>query len=380
MIKHRYAHEIDPNGGSAAARLARWVQPGQKVLELGTGPGTVTRILHSKQCKVTGVEMDAETLEMCKPFCEKTLQANLEDSQWHNSLRNEKFDVVMCADVLEHLRDPRQLLNLLPTFLNADGFVLMSLPNASHLTVVASLLAGRFPYQSKGLLDNTHLRFFGRDDIDAMLRECGLVWQKWETVQVDPGQAELQSFWHRLEAQDQAYLRERCADGMVYQHVVKAYPSSAAGQLVKLAQDAADAAEANHLLAEQVLTYKEAQAVWEREKLELINSHSVAAQQNQFVIEQLEAQILNQQSALTWTEEQLKNHQASLQWTEAQLKNHQQSLSDAKFQLQQAQHQHQVAASSLAELKHALRSVEQELETLKSSRSWRYTQFLRKNV
>jgi chromosome segregation ATPase len=164
---------------------------------------------------------------------------------------------------------------------------------------------------------------------------------------------------------------------MVYQHVVKAYPSSATGQLVKLAQDAA---EANHLLAEQVLAYKEAQAVWEREKLELINSHNEAAQQNQLVIQQLEAQILNQQSALTWTEEQLKNHQASLQWTEAQLKNHQQSLSDAKFQLQQAQHQHQVAASSLAELKHAVRTVEQELETLKSSRSWRYTQFLRKNA
>ncbi|NBT68103.1 MAG: hypothetical protein EBT78_10130, partial [Betaproteobacteria bacterium] len=35
--------------------------------------------------------------------------------------------------------------------LNDQGFVLMSLPNASHLTVVASLMAGRFPYQSKGL-------------------------------------------------------------------------------------------------------------------------------------------------------------------------------------------------------------------------------------
>ncbi|NBQ54994.1 MAG: methyltransferase domain-containing protein, partial [Proteobacteria bacterium] len=43
-----------------AARLGRMVEPGQRVLELGTGPGTVTRILHSKGCKVTGVEMDPE--------------------------------------------------------------------------------------------------------------------------------------------------------------------------------------------------------------------------------------------------------------------------------------------------------------------------------
>ena len=82
MIKHRYAHEIDPNGGSAAAVLARMVEPGQRVLELGTGPGTVTRILHAKGCKVTGVEMDPETLATCAPFCERTVQANLEDPQW----------------------------------------------------------------------------------------------------------------------------------------------------------------------------------------------------------------------------------------------------------------------------------------------------------
>jgi 2-polyprenyl-3-methyl-5-hydroxy-6-metoxy-1,4-benzoquinol methylase len=130
MIKHRYAHEIDPNGGSAAARLARLVQPGQKVLELGTGPGTVTRILHSKACKVTGVEMDPETLAMCQPFCEKTLQANLEDPHWHGGLQNEKFDVVLCADVLEHLRDPWGLLARLRPFLAPGGRLIVTLPNA----------------------------------------------------------------------------------------------------------------------------------------------------------------------------------------------------------------------------------------------------------
>ena len=149
MIKHRYAHEIDPNGGSAAAVLARMVEPGQRVLELGTGPGTVTRILHDKGCKVTGVEMDPDTLATCAPFCERTLQANLEDPAWHASLAGEKFDVVMCADVLEHLRDPRPLLTLLQQFLNDSGCVLMSLPNATHLSVVASLMAGRFPSMLK---------------------------------------------------------------------------------------------------------------------------------------------------------------------------------------------------------------------------------------
>ncbi len=305
MIKHRYAHEIDPNGGSAAARLARMVDPGLRVLELGTGPGTVTRILHSKGCKVTGVEMDPETLAMCAPFCQRTLQANLEDPAWHASLAGEKFDVVMCADVLEHLRDPRPLLTLLPQFLNDTGCVLMSLPNATHLSVVASLMAGRFPYQTKGLLDNTHLRFFGREDIDALLRECGLVWQRWETVLVEPAQAELSHYWNQLEVADQEFLRAKCADGMVYQHVVRSYPSHAAGQLLKLEKDLEDqqSGYAQMLLEMESLRKDHAQEalVWDQEKKAL-----------QQQLAQLQAQLQNSQATLGWTEEQLQNHRASL--------------------------------------------------------------------
>ena len=397
MIKHRYAHEIDPNGGSAAARLARLVQPGQKVLELGTGPGTVTRILHSKACKVTGVEMDPETLAMCQPFCEKTLQANLEDPHWYESLQNEKFDVVLCADVLEHLRDPRPLLSLLPSFLNDQGFVLMSLPNASHLTVVASLIAGRFPYQSKGLLDNTHLRFFGREDIDALLRECGLLWQKWETVQVDPAQAELQSFWNRLEAQDQAYLRERCADGLVYQHVVKAYPTSSSGQMVKLMQDLADAKASLEVqtsnLAAQAAAQANAQDLWGQEKSDLLSAAAVLEEAQKTAILWLEEQLKNHQTSLAWAETQLKNHQTSLAWAEGQLQSLQTSLAHADGQLKESQNALAKAQSQietdrfnlgqlekqLALSEHGKQAAEQEILALKNSRSWRYTRFLRQS-
>jgi len=321
MNKHRYAHEIDPNGGSAAARLARMVEPGMRVLELGTGPGTVTRILHSKGCKVTGVEMDSETLAMCAAFCERTLQANLEDPAWHASLAGEKFDVVMCADVLEHLRDPRPLLSLLPQFLNDTGCVMMSLPNATHLSVVASLMAGRFPYQSKGLLDTTHLRFFGRDDIDAMLRECGLLWQKWETVQVDPAQAELSHFWNLLEASEQEYLRAKCADGLVYQHVVKSYPSHASGQLMKLQKDLDDAFSLSESLKAEIHALKMA-----AEQIKAAHSETLHALANEKTALNEQVASLNEQVASF--QAVLQNTQASLAWTEDQLKNHQASLSE----------------------------------------------------
>lgn len=302
MIKHRYAHEIDPNGGSAAAVLARMVEPGQRVLELGTGPGTVTRILHAKGCKVTGVEMDPETLATCAPFCERTVQANLEDPQWAATLAEESFDAIICADVLEHLRDPRPLLNQLHGFLKPGGSVLMSLPNASHLTVVASLLGGRFPYQKNGLLDHTHLKFYGREDLEALLRECGLMWQHWHNVQVDPAQAELKAYWHLLDEETQAFLKAKCADGEVYQHVVRAQPATEAAHLQKLES--------------QVL---ELNAQWAAQKAGWLLEKEVTAAQNLAVINDLVAREKNTQATLEWTESQLQNHKQSIQELHAEI-------------------------------------------------------------
>ena len=313
MIKHRYAHEIDPNGGSAAAVLARMVEPGQRVLELGTGPGTVTRILHAKGCKVTGVEMDPETLATCAPFCERTVQANLEDPQWAAPLAGESFDAIICADVLEHLRDPRPLLNQLHGFLKPGGSVLMSLPNASHLTVVASLLGGRFPYQKNGLLDHTHLKFYGREDLEALLRECGLLWQHWHTVQVDPAQAELKAYWHLLDEETQAFLKAKCADGDVYQHVVRAQPATDAAHLQKLENDRTAMIKAHEAQVLELNAQSAAQkAAWLLEK-------EVTAVQNVSLINGLMAQEKNTQATLAWTESQLQNHKQSIQELHAEI-------------------------------------------------------------
>jgi len=340
MIKHRYAHEIDPNGGSAAAVLARMVEPSQRVLELGTGPGTVTRILHDKGCKVTGVEMDPDTLATCAPFCERTLLANLEDPLWWQPLEGEKFEVIICADVLEHLRDPRPLLEKLPVFLREGGCVLMSLPNASHLTIVASLLGGRFPYQKNGLLDNTHLKFYGREDLDALLRECGFLWQHWHTVQVDPSQAELKQYWNDLEASDQEFLKARCADGMVYQHVVRAFPTSAAGHLNKLQKDLMELGQSHR--AEVSRTNEK----FESEKQAWLEEQASVADRTKAEAKQKELEFNSQMNSLL---EVLENTQTTLAWTEGQLDNHKQSMQELTT----------------------------EILSLKTSTSWRMTEPLR---
>jgi SAM-dependent methyltransferase len=295
--------------------------------------------------------MDPETLATCAPFCERTIQANLEDPKWATPLVGEKFDAIICADVLEHLRDPRPLLTQLPAFLAEGGSVLMSLPNASHLTILASLLGGRFPYQQNGLLDNTHLKFYGREDLDALLRECGFLWQRWHTVQVDPAQAELKQYWNALEESDQEFLKARCADGMVYQHVVKAFPASTTGHLSKLQKDLMELEQSHRAEVSRMNEKFETEnQTWIAAQGALVlaqeNEHAALKARFEFEAHQQEIEFKTQLNSLLEIE---KNTQKTLDWTADQLINHKQSVDEL-----------------LAEIK-----------ALKTSTSWRMTEPLR---
>jgi 2-polyprenyl-3-methyl-5-hydroxy-6-metoxy-1,4-benzoquinol methylase len=85
------------------------------------------------------------------------------------------FDAVVFADVLEHVGDPQAVLGRwLPHVCTPETVVLVSLPNVANLVVRLQLLAGRFRYTERGILDRTHLRFFTRRTARDLLVASGL--------------------------------------------------------------------------------------------------------------------------------------------------------------------------------------------------------------
>jgi O-antigen biosynthesis protein len=89
-------------------------------------------------------------------------------------------DAVLLADVLEHLVDPWQFLKRLRSALSDDAVVVASIPNVANLWLLEELAAGRFDYESDGLLDATHLRFFTRATIGRMFDDAGFTIERWE--------------------------------------------------------------------------------------------------------------------------------------------------------------------------------------------------------
>ena len=120
---------------------------------------------------VYGIEIDPEQAEIAKGICEKVFVGNIEDTQF--DLPERFFDVIVFADVLEHLRKPEDVLIEMKRFLKDDGFMVISLPNIAHISMRKNLLFGSFDYDELGILDRTHLRFFTLKAALELIHNCG---------------------------------------------------------------------------------------------------------------------------------------------------------------------------------------------------------------
>lgn len=216
----KYHHDLDLDSDNSAALILRAVPRGSRVLEFGPSTGYMTEYLRDELgCTVWGVELDADAAAIAARWCERMIVANLEDLEaWLPQLAGELFDVVIFADVLEHLRTPQDVLDAAVQHLSPDGIVLTSIPNFAHNSVLIELLNDRFGYRSLGLLDDTHVRCFTRETVVTMLAQAGLAPVEWLDTRAHPSSTEFGVGYDDLPQAVAQFLGGR-PDGDVYQFV-----------------------------------------------------------------------------------------------------------------------------------------------------------------
>lgn len=174
-MSHVYRRPLDPDSQDSLAKLVRQVQPASRVLDLGAGPGVLGRHLAERLgCTMDGVEGDPAAAAEAAPWYRRLECADLERIDLAERFPGCRYDFVLCADILEHLRQPGDLLAQLPNLLVPNGRVLASVPNVAYAGLIAELLAGEFRYRPEGLLDATHLRFFTLTSLSRLLEQHGL--------------------------------------------------------------------------------------------------------------------------------------------------------------------------------------------------------------
>lgn len=151
--------------------LISFMKKNKKLLDVGCGTGTITSTLRDAlSLDVVGVEPHPERAEQAR-----TEGLNVITGVYDQTFaqRNEKFDYILFADVLEHLVDPAEMLREVKNSLAPDGRVLASIPNVAHWSVRAQLLFGNFNYKPTGIMDATHLRWFTRRSVRRLFDAAG---------------------------------------------------------------------------------------------------------------------------------------------------------------------------------------------------------------
>lgn len=166
------AYELKPSPHSSHGRLLAWLAtyPASRVLDVGCSDGRFGELVRAQGHHVTGVDVVKHegVGERLDDFVEADLERGLPADGGTDS------DVVVAADVLEHVVDPERLLRELTDRLAPGGTILVSVPNFGHWYPRGRTALGRFDYDSRGPLDEGHVRFFTRRSFERLVARSGL--------------------------------------------------------------------------------------------------------------------------------------------------------------------------------------------------------------
>ncbi len=158
---------------------------GATVLDVGCGTGYIGAILASRGYTVSGIERQ-DGYGNAFPATVDLIEADLEQGL---PPLPRQFDYVICADILEHLREPARLLRRVRDVMHPGSALIASLPNSGNIYFRLNVLLGRFPRHDRGLFDRTHLHFYVLEGWKELLAEGGFRLQSLEVTGIPVGLA-----------------------------------------------------------------------------------------------------------------------------------------------------------------------------------------------
>lgn len=148
----------------------------ETVLEIGCGNGATGALIKEKYPGLTyvGLEIDVGAARMAEKRLDAVISGDVEKMTAEQlAFSKESFDLIIAADVLEHLYDPWRAMGFIRYFNQIRGKILITVPNTQYINVIANLVHGHWTYEKYGLMDATHIRFFTWTEIEKLLKGAG---------------------------------------------------------------------------------------------------------------------------------------------------------------------------------------------------------------
>lgn len=146
------------------------------ILDIGCGEGTLGMLLKEKyeNSYNVGCDISEKSLELAKPFYDKTVLFNIDEDDSIEKIGDLKFQYIVCVEVIEHLLNPEIALEKCKELLSEKGFLITSFPNIAWWQYRIKLLKGHFPEESRFYHHAEHLHDFTLHSFTKLLNEAQL--------------------------------------------------------------------------------------------------------------------------------------------------------------------------------------------------------------
>lgn len=219
----KYDFELDLSGNTSTGMILEKIENGSTVLEFGCATGRMTRYMKEAMgCRVYIVEFEEAAFQKASAYAEDGLCDDIMHYRWVERFQDVKFDAVIFADVLEHLSRPEDVLRAAAGLLKEDGAIHVSVPNITHNDILIKAFRERFDYTKVGLLDDTHIHFWGLENLKQLAEKTGLFLKSVEGTHCRTGETEQQPLLDAATARLENDLRLRPC-GEAYQFVAAFY-------------------------------------------------------------------------------------------------------------------------------------------------------------
>ncbi len=169
---HHHAYLITPLL-KIVSQVTNFPKNSLSVLDIGCGNGSLTNLFAQQGYQVTGMEQSASGIEFANqsfPNCH-FIHGSVYDQIPHNFKNN--FDIVISAEVIEHLFYPRELARYARHCLKPGGFLIITTPYHGYWKNLLLSLTGKMDAHFTTLWDGGHVKFFSVKTLSSLLASEG---------------------------------------------------------------------------------------------------------------------------------------------------------------------------------------------------------------
>lgn len=173
QLMSKYSKNMPPSIKDAIGWMYDYIKPNTTLLDVGCATGYFGKyIKDTKNVSVYGVEISDDRLEAAKVL-DGVYAFDLDLPVWPKKIYERTYDYIFFGDILEHVKDPSDVLKKSQKLLKKNGKIFISTPNIAHVSMRLELINGNFEYESMGILDNTHLKYFTLPYLKRIVSEAG---------------------------------------------------------------------------------------------------------------------------------------------------------------------------------------------------------------